>query len=157
MRNERSAPPRPRGPALPARASPLQLGEEGEGRTPRTRPLTVARPRASAAIYFSRGRTRTDALPVPPARDLWSAYRAIGGPQPRKFRPSRPAGRRPGGRSLTRQRGRKRCCQLPGAVRIYEGERRSSARSDTFACPVETTHPRDPRKERSHSTRTLDG
>ena len=76
--------------------------------------------------------------------DLWSTYRAIGGPQPRKFRPSRSAGRRPGGRSLTRQRVRKRCCQLPGAVRIYEGERRSSARSDTFACPVETTHPRDP-------------
>jgi len=79
--------------------------------------------------------------------DLWSAYRAISGPQPRKFRPPRSAGRRPGGRSLTRQRVRKRCCQLPGAVRIYEGERRSSARSDTFACPVETTHPRDPFQE----------
>lgn len=88
--------------------------------------------------------------------DLWSAYRAISGPQPRKLRPSRPAGRRPGGRSLTRQRVRKKCCQLPGAVRINEGERRSSARSDTFACPVETTHPRDPFQEHVNGTATLD-
>src|SRR5438105_13026711 len=144
-------PDAPAGPAEP----PQPSGDGGGSNSP-SKALDRIAPTSVVGALQSRGTGRAPTRfrsrqPV----DLWSAYRAIGGPQPRKFRPSRPAGRRPGGRSLTRQRVRKRLCQLPGAVRIYEGERRSSARSDTFACPVETTHPRDPRKEQLHSTRTL--
>jgi len=96
------------------RAPPLICGDGGGSNSP-SKALAEIASTSVAGDFLSRdpqrAPTRSGCLQ---ADFLGPAYQPISGLHLRFRRPSRPAKGRPGGRSLTRQRERTKCCQLSG-------------------------------------------
>ncbi len=99
---------------MTGRAPPLICGDGGGSNSP-SKALDLVASTSVVGVFLSRvaGRAPTR-YRLPQVGSLIPAYRPVGGPHLRFYRPSRPAEGRPGGRSLTRQRVRKKCCQLSG-------------------------------------------